>query len=237
MKRFAALLLFLVLLPLALPAGAESTAEFELTYFEENYAFEKEISEDGESVWFQTRTDAEKRAFSTPYDNDTYYSVIFPELAVRNYPRPAEREGELRIWIRYRGTKELNVDAVSVFAGGEEYRFLDVYEPERIARKEDGTYAQDIAIRLGSSLYNATCFSVLMAEAYDTSMRMAENPDAELPKVRLVLHGGEETEITPPPVFWQELALFSAYIQQSPGNGRFLTAGEGTPCVMAVAHD
>ena len=83
---------FLVLLPLALPAGAESTAEFDLTYFEENYAFEKEISEDGESVWFQTRTDAEKRAFSTPYDNDTYYSVIFPELAVRNYPRPAERD-------------------------------------------------------------------------------------------------------------------------------------------------
>lgn len=238
MKFFAALVLVLALLPLAALAEAPISEGVSLAYFEDNDAvFEAEYSEDGEEAWFQTRAKAESRAFDTPYDNATYYSVIFPELAVRNYSRPAEREGELRIWIRYRGTKALDVDAVSVLAGGEEYRFLDVYEPERAAQKEDGTFAQDIAIRMGSNLYNATCFSVLLAEAYDAAVRMASSENAELPKVRLLLHGMEEAEIVPPAAFWQEMALFAAFVQEQAGNARFLTRGEGTPCVMAIRED
>ena len=72
-----------------------------------------------------------------------------------------------RIWIRYRGTKHLNISTVSVIIDGTDYRFENVSSPDWIATKEDGTAAQDVMLVLGSNQVNATCFASLFSKAIE----------------------------------------------------------------------
>ena len=225
-RRIIALILVLLLAAALTTAGAAENTETDgtmpgtlnISYFEENGEyFRTEVSDDGTAAYIQTKASAENRAFSTPYENDRYYSAVFPELVISNWDREAERIPVFRIWIRYRGTKHLNIGAVSLIADGTDYRFLDVSSPDwiatkedgtaaQIATKEDGTAAQDVQLVLGSDRNNATCFATLFSGAVEYAQSRMNNPEAPQPDISMVLHGDEEDILVTLPVdFWSEI--------------------------------
>lgn len=239
MKRIAALMLALVLGTSLIPAGsAEETGAdaaprgFDASPFTEDKTyFVTEVSEDGESAYIQTVAKAEDRAFSTPYESDVYYSTVFPELMVTNWPEETARIPMFRIWIRYRGIRHLNIGAVSLILDGTEYRFLDVSMPDWIATKEDGTAAQDVVLVLGSDRNNAAFFAAVFASAVEYIQAQMNDAAAPVPDVKMILHGDEETETTLPAGFWSELAMFVLGLE-SVGGFSYLTGTTGTPCMI-----
>ena len=241
MKKLIALVLTLALAGSLVCAGtAEETEADEAvsrtlstSYFEENKDFFRmEVSEDGETTYIQTIAEAENRAFSTPYENDRYYSIVFPELMITNGSEDAEQSSLFRIWIRYRGTKSLNISAVSFVIDGGDYRFMDVTTADWSATKEDGTEAQDAVIILGSDPINATCFAGLFAKAIEYAQNHMNDPDTPVPDVTMILHGDEEVEVLLPVDFWTETAMF-AYSLESIEGFSYLTSTTGTPCIFS----
>lgn len=241
MRRIIALILVLLLAAALTTAGAAESTETDgtmpgtlnISYFEENGEyFRTEVSEDGTAAYIQTKASAENRAFSTPYENDRYYSAVFPELMISNWDREAERIPVFRIWIRYRGTKHLNIGAVSLIADGTDYRFLDVSSPDWIATKEDGTAAQDVQLVLGSDRNNAACFATLFSGAVEYAQSRMNNPETPQPDISMVLHGAEEDiPVMLPADFWSEMAMFAFSLDNINGFP-FLTAIPGTPCMV-----
>jgi len=240
-KRIIALILPLLLAAALTTAGAAENTETDgtmpgtlnISYFEENGEyFRTEVSEDGTAAYIQTKASAENRAFFTPYENDRYYSAVFPELVISNWDREAERVPVFRIWIRYRGTKHLNIGAVSLIANGTDYRFLDVSSPDWIATKEDGTAAQDVQLVLGSDRNNATCFATLFSGAVEYTQSRMNNPETPQPDISMILHGDEEDiPVTLPADFWSEMAMF-VYSLDSINGFSCLTTIPGTPCMV-----
>lgn len=240
-RRIIALILVLLLAAALTTAGAAENTEADgtvsgtlnISYFEENGEyFRTEVSEDGTTAYIQTKASAENRAFSTPYENDRYYSAIFPELVISNWDRETERTPVFRIWIRYRGTKHLNIGAVSLIADGTDYRFLDVSSPDWIATKEDGTAAQDVQLVLGSERNNAACFATLFSVAVEYVQSRMSKPETQQPDISLILHGAEEDiPVVFPADFWSEMAMF-AFSLDSINGFPFLTSIPGTPCMV-----
>ncbi len=241
MRRIIALILALPLAAVLTTAEASGDTEVEATvsgtlnisYFEENGEyFRTEVSEDGTAAYIQTKASAENRAFSTPYENDFYYSAIFPELMISKWDKEAERIPVFRIWIRYRGTKHLNIGAVSMLANGTDYRFLDVSSPDWIATKEDGTAAQDVQLVLGSERNNAACFATLFSVAVEYVQSRMSKPEVPQPDISIVLHGDkEDIPIALPADFWSEMAMF-VYSLDSINGFSCLTTIPGTPCMV-----
>ena len=239
-RRIVALFLSLMLFIFLIPAGmAEQTEADEIMSGKPDFScftdhpeyFRKDVSEDGTIAFIQTQVPAEYRAFSTPYENDIYYSTIFPELMIRGWSEEKEQTPFFRIWIRYRGTKHLNISAVSVIIDGTDYRFENVSSPEWIATKEDGTAAQDVMLVLGSNQVNATCFAALFSKAIEYTQERLNNQDTPMPDVSFILHGDENTEITLPADFWAELAMF-AYNLDAINGFSSLTSTTGTFCMI-----
>lgn len=236
MKRITALILILILAVfLAASGNAEGTKArtLDISCFEEQKDFFRtEVSEDGTTAYIQTLAAAENRAFSTPYENDLYYSTVFPELMITGWDTETERIPFFRIWIRYRGTKHLNIGAVSLISDGTDYRFLDVSSPDWIATKEDGTAAQDVQLVLGSDRNNAACFATLFSGAVEYAQSRMSNPEAQQPDISMVLHGDEEDiPVTLPADFWSEMAMF-VYSLDSINGFSYLTSATGTPCLI-----
>lgn len=239
MKRIVGLLLMLTLAAV-LAAGYAEQTEADNTmsgkpdfscFTEHPEYFRTEISEDGTTAFIQVQAAAENRAFSTPYENDLYYSTVFPELMITSWSEEAVRIPFFRIWIRYRGTEHLNVSAVSVIMDGTDYYFENVSSPDWIATKDDGTAAQDVMLVLGSGQINAACFATLFSKAIEYTQALLENPDTPEPKVSFILHGDESTEITLPADFWAELAMF-AYNLDAINGFSSLTSTAGTLCMI-----
>ena len=240
-KRITAVILAMLLAAGLTDVGAAENTEAEnavsrtldISYYEENGEyFRTEVSEDGTAAYIQTKASAENRAFSTPYENDLYYSAVFPELMISDWDKEAERTPAFRIWIRYRGTKHLNIGAVSLIADGTDYRFLDVSSPDWIATKEDGTAAQDVQLVLGSDRNNAACFATLFSGAVEYVQSRMTDPETQQPDISLVLHGDEEDiPVVLPADFWSEMAMFAFSLDNINGFP-FLTAIPGTPCMV-----
>ena len=240
MKKLIALVLALALTGTLFAAAAAEGTEEEVSIpkvinvapFESSPEyFRIDVSDDGETAFIQTVAEADSRAFATPYESNLYYSAVFPELMIENWPREDERTAQLRIWIRYRGSKALNINAVSVIMGGSDFRFVDVTEAEWSATKDDGTAAQDAVIVLGSNPGNATCFAYLLAMAIEYGQNLASDPKSPAPEVTLVLHGDEDVEVTLPAGFWTELGMFAFNLDAVQGFP-FLTRTTGTPCFV-----
>lgn len=234
MKRIAALILMFILTATLAVTGTAETASrmFDPSYYGENKEFFRtEVSEDGTAAYIQTPAAAENRAFATPYENDLYYSTVFPELMITGWDAETDKIPFFRIWIRYRGTKHLNIGAVSLIIDGTDYRFLDVTSPEWTATKEDGTAAQDMALVLGSNPNNATCFAMLFSRAIEYARNSLDDPSTPQPDIPMILHGDEETAVTLPADFWSELAMF-AYSLDSINGFSYLTSATGTPCII-----
>lgn len=236
MKRITALILILIqAVFLAASGNAEGTKArtLDISCFEEQKDFFRtEVSEDGNTAYIQTLAAAENRAFSTPYENDLYYSTVFPELMITGWDTETERIPFFRIWIRYRGTKHLNIGAVSLILDGTDYRFLDVSSPDWIATKEDGTAAQDVQLVLGSDRNNAACFATLFSGAVEYAQSRMSNPEVQQPDISMVLHGDEEDiPVTLPADFWSEMAMF-VYSLDSINGFSYLTSATGTPCLI-----
>ena len=239
-RRIVALFLTLVLFISLIPAGmAEQTEADETMSGKPDFScftdhpeyFRKDVSEDGTIAFIQTQVPAEYRAFSTPYENDIYYSTIFPELMIRGWSEEKKQTPFFRIWIRYRGTKHLNISMVSVIIDGTDYRFENVSSPEWIATKEDGTAAQDVMLVLGSNQVNATCFATLFSKAIEYTQERLNNQDAPQPDVSFILLGDENIAITLPADFWAELAMF-AYNLDAINGFSSLTSTAGTLCMV-----
>ena len=240
MRRITAWILMLIMSVSLVAAGsAEKTEadgsmakEFDASCFTENRDyFRTDVSEDGQTAFIQTLVTAENRAFTTPYENDLYYSAIFPELMITNW-HEEEQIPFFRIWIRYRGTKQLNIKAVSLIIDGTDYRFLDVSSPDWIATKEDGTAAQDVQLVLGSERNNAACFATLFSVAVEYVQSRMSKPETQQPDISLILHGAEEDiPVVFPADFWSEMAMF-AYSLDSINGFSYLTAIPGTPCMV-----
>ena len=165
MKRIIALTLALVL---SIGCAAADNKSFNIRFFKDNASFFRFTEpEGGESAFIETLETAERRAFMTPYDSETYFSTVYPEIMVSDYTEDEAEHAAFRIWIRYRGTKHLNISTVSFILDGMEYRFLDVTTPDWTATKEDGTAAEDAMIMLGKDISNATFFAGLLARAVE----------------------------------------------------------------------
>ena len=240
MKRITALVLMLIMTVTMITAGLAEKTEadesmakwFDTSCFTENKDyFRTDVSEDGQTAFIQTLVTAENRAFTTPYENNLYYSAVFPELMVTSWPEEKEQVPFFRIWIRYRGTKQLNISAVSLLIDGTDYRFLDVNTPGWTAIKEDGTAAQDIQLVLGSASINATCFAMLFSKAIEYVQAQMNDPEAPTPDVTMVLVGDEKVKVDLPADFWSELAVF-AYSLESINGFSFLTSTAGTSCII-----
>ena len=240
MKRITALVLMLIMTVTMITAGLAEKTEadesmakwFDTSCFTENKNyFRTDVSEDGQTAFIQTLVPAEKRAFTTPYENSLYYSAVFPELMVTGWPEEKEQVPFFRIWIRYRGTKQLNISAVSLFIDGTDYRFLDVNTPGWTAIKEDGTAAQDVQLVLGSASINATCFALLFSKAIEYAQAQMNDPEASKPDVTMVLIGDEKVNVDFPADFWSEMAVF-AYSLESINGFPFLTSTAGTSCII-----
>lgn len=240
MKRITALVLLLIMsLSLASIGSAEKLEddksmikEFDASCFTENRDyFRTDVSEDGQTAFIQTLVTAEKRAFTTPYENNLYYSAIFPELMITDWQIKKEQVPFFRIWIRYRGTKQLNINAVSLIIDGTDYRFLDVDTPGWNAIKDDGTAAQDVQLVLGSTPINATCFAMLFSKAIEYTQTQMSDPQRPKPDVTMVLIGDDKVKVDIPSDFWSELAAF-AYSLESINGFSFLTSTVGTPCMI-----
>ena len=240
MKRITTLVLMLIMTVSMIAAGfAEKTGadesmakRFDTSCFTENREyFRTDVSEDGQTAFIQTLVTAEKRAFTTPYENNLYYSVAFPELMVTGWPDEKEQVPFFRIWIRYRGTKQLNINAVSMLIDGTDYRFQDLNTPGWTAIKEDGTAAQDFQLLLGSGSINATCFAMLFSKAIEYAQAQINDPEAPTPDVTMVLVGDEKVKVDLPADFWSELAAF-AYSLESINGFSFLTSTAGTSCII-----
>ena len=191
----------------------------------------EEVSEDGTAAYIQTKASAENRAFSTPYENDLYYSTIFPEIMIRGWSDEKTQIPFFRIWIRYRGTKHLNISTVSVIIEGTDYRFENVSSPDWIATKEDGTAAQDVMLVLGSNQVNATCFASLFSKAIEYTQERLKKQEISQPDVSIILHGDEDIDITLPADLWAELAMF-AYNLDAINGFSSLTSTAGTLCMI-----
>jgi len=240
MKRITALVLMLIMTVSMITAGsAEKTEadksmakEFDTSCFTENKEyFRTNVSEDGQTAFIQTLVTVEKRAFTTPFENNLYYSAIFPELMVVGWSEEKKQVPFFRIWIRYRGTKQLNINAVSMLIDGTDYRFQDLNIPGWTAIKEDGTAAQDVQLVLGSSSINATCFAMLFSKAIEYAQARMNDPEAQKPDVTMVLVGDEKVKVDLPDDFWFEMAVF-AYSLESINGFSLLTATTGTPCII-----
>ncbi len=237
MKRITALILTSILVIIRAVSGIAENTEtatrmFDPSYYQENSDyFRTDVSEDGSTAYIQTLAAAENRAFSTPYENDLYYSTVFPELMITGWDTETERIPFFRIWIRYRGTKHLNIGAVSLIADGTDYRFLDVSSPDWIATKEDGTAAQDMVLVLGSNPNNATCFALLFSRAIEYARNGLDDPATTQPDISMILHGDEEIAVTFPADFWSELAMFADSLDSINGFS-YLTSVTGTPCLI-----
>ena len=242
MKRIAALVLSLVL-AVSCAAASEEGAEaaqppavFDTGYFEQETSFTVTKSDDGQTAFIMAGLPAEQTAFTTPYESDTYVSAVFPDIIVSDYASGAPSP-HFRVWIRYRGTRPLNVTSVSFKSADKEYLFTDVAREEWTAVREDGTAAQDLLIVLGSDRNNAECFaSCLLAPGMEYfSARYGsgkDNPDATKPALVMVLHGDEEIEAELPDVFWMEMGMFGMALDAV--NGFSCLAGDaGTPCLAA----
>ena len=239
-RRIIALILALMLCISLIPVGvAEQTEADENMSGEPDFScftdhpeyFRKDVSEDGNTVFIQTQVPAEYRAFSTPYENDFYYSTIFPEILIRGWSDEKTQIPFFRIWIRYRGTKHLNISTVSVIIGGTDYRFENVSSPDWIATKEDGTAAQDVMLVLGSNQVNATCFASLFSKAIEYTQERLNKQDIPQPDVSVILHGDEDVDITLPADFWAELAMFAYNLDAIDGFSS-LTSTAGTLCMI-----
>ena len=240
MKRITALVLMLMMTVSIIAAGSAEKTEadesmakwFDTSCFTENKDyFRTDVLEDGQTAFIQTLVTAEKRAFTTPYENSLYYSTVFPELMVTDWLEEKERVPFFRIWIRYRGTKQLNINAVSLLIDGTDYRFLDVNTPGWNAIKDDGTAAQDIQLVLGSASINATCFAMLFSKAIEYVQTQMNDPEASKPDVTMVLVGDEKVKVDLPADFWSELAAF-AYNLEAINGFSFLTSTAGTSCII-----
>ena len=240
MKRITTLVLLLIVTVSLVAAGSAEKTEidglvaegFDASCFTENRDyFRTDVSEDGKTAFIQTLVTSENRAFTTPYENDLYYSTVFPELIITDWHEGKEQIPFFRIWIRYRGTKQLKINAVSLIIDGTDYRFLDVSSPDWIATKEDGTAAQDVQLVLGSTLINATCFAMLFAKAIEYTQARMIDPEASKPEVSMVLVGDEIVKVDLPADFWAEIAAFT-YGLDSINGFVFLTSAVGTPCVI-----
>ena len=239
MKRITALVLMLIMSVLLITDGSAEKTEademakgFDTSCFTENKDyFRTDVSEDGQTAFIQTLMTAGKRAFTTPYENDLYYSAVFPELMITGWNEEKKQTPFFRIWIRYRGTKQLNINAVSLIADGMDYRFLDVNTPGWTAVKDDGTAAQDIQLVLGSTPVNATCFAMLFSKAVEYTQAQMSEPETPKPDVAMVLVGDEKVKVDLPTDFWSELAAF-AYNLESINGFSFLTSTAGTSCII-----
>lgn len=228
MKRIILLVLALVLFT---GCAAADNKSFDVGFFRDNASFFRfTVPEEGESAFIETLETAEHRAFITPYESETYFSTVYPEIMVSDYTEEKAGNAAFRIWIRYRGTKHLNISTVSFILDGMEYRFLDVTVPEWNATKEDGTAAEDAMIMLGRDISNATFFAGLLAKAVEYVEAKAADPEKALPEVTMILHGEEDVEVTLPGAFWEETAAFAIALDAVNGF-QFLTRNyTGTPC-------
>ena len=240
MKRITALVLMLIMTVSLVAAGSAEKTEadgsmakgFDASCFTENRDyFRTDVSENGQTAFIQTLVTAENRAFTTPYENDLYYSAIFPELIITGWHEEKERIPFFRIWIRYRGTKQLNINAVSLIIDGTDYRFLDVNTPGWNAIKDDGTAAQDVQLVLGSTPINAACFAMLFSKAIEYTQARMKDPEASKPEASIVLVGDETVKADLPADFWSEIAAF-AYGLDSINGFSFLTSTAGTSCII-----
>ena len=218
MKKITALLLVLVLVAgqavsFAETAQEETPAVFDDGYFTENgEVFEVKVSDDGESALITTRDTIENRSFVTPYDSDTYYSVIFPDIFILDYPRKEERAAALRIRIVYNGTKAMNFSSVTFIGAEREYTFTGVIPDGESASAEDGTVTEDLVIIGGKSENNARFLSEMMADSYEYAVRRYSQDggeETELPVWTVILHGDEDVTIALPAGFWTDFAMFT----------------------------
>ena len=240
MRRITVWILMLIMTVSLVAAGSAEKTEadrsmakgFDASCFTENKDyFRTDVSEDGQTAFIQTLVTAEKRAFTTPYENDLYYSAVFPELMITGWHEEKEQVPFFRIWIRYRGTKQLNINAVSLIIDGTDYRFLDVNTPGWNAIKDDGTAAQDVQLVLGSTPINAACFAMLFSKAIEYTQARMKDPEASKPEASMVLVGNEIVKVDLPADFWSEIAAF-AYGLDSINGFSFLTSTAGTSCII-----
>ena len=235
MKKLTAFLLTVSILFTLAASAAESMKEelpktLDVSYFVQNSQyFRTEETEDKTAVSIQTAAGAENRAFSTPYESDLYYSTVFPEILVANGQDESNGSCFFRIWFRYRGTKHLNIRAVSISLDGITYTFREVSPEDWTATKEDGTAAQDVVLILGRDPDNAACFASLFAKAAEYAAKRTADENTPKPEAKVILRGDEDVETDLPEGFWSETAIFVFSLDAVQGFP-FLATTTGTPC-------
>ena len=240
MKKIIALVLALTLAAGLTAAAAETPESFDVSYFEKNgNIFQVEVLQDGESaritsVAANEKTTRPNYAFSTPYDTESYYSAIIPDIAVLNYPRDQERQAAFRICILYNGTKPLNIISATFAGNGYEFTFSEITMGS--APEQDGVYTESLVIVGGNSDNNARFLATLMADALGYVQRRyitdGGDVNAALPGWTLVLHGDEDVTVQLPAGFWDDVGLFT--LSLSDMNALNLIArNPGSPCEIA----
>lgn len=183
-------------------------------------------------VFIDTTTESRDEAFVHRYESDSYYSLIYPDIIVLNYSDTSGQFPVLRVWICYRGTKEMNFrSAEFILPGGDTFTVSDISEPDRVYLKDDGSYAEDLLVRFGTNNFP------LFKELATAAIRYANDQygddgdrSAPPPAIRLVLHGNEDLEVNLPSVFWADLGLFCVTLPEDLDTS-FITRNEGNPCI------
>ena len=241
MKKAIALLLCLALATGLVPALAETGTDvvdvpevFDTSFFSQNPGtFTIDIPESStDTAYITINNSNEARSFGHPYVSEKYYSIVFPELMVMDYSEETNRMPFLRIWFRYRGTKRLNINAVTFMSDTGEYRFTDVTEPDWIATKEDGTEAQDLMIFAGKREDTAYFFAYLLdasAQYYVQKCSTEDKSSVPAPAWKVVLHGDEDITVTLPEGFWTDMGIFALSLNKINGFS-YILKNDGSPC-------
>ena len=233
MKRILSLILAAALVFLAGAAAADDE-KFSSEFFEtNNKIFKLEVDTENDAGIVTINNDAQGKAFSTPYDSQTYFSMIYPELIIGHYAQKDKQIGVFRIWIRYNGTKFLNIDSVTFMIDGVTYDISEISDPSRRMTRDDGTCTEMLLVKFGK---NCSKFvAKICAAAYDyVNKRYGKNGDENtpVPQMKMILHGeGEDIEVMVPDEFWQDLGLFAVALNNTKGYEE-IGNSKGSPCVV-----
>lgn len=237
MKRIIAWILAAALLLSAASALADD-AVFSSDFFEQNdKIFTLEVDKDNDAGVVTANSSAEGKSFSTPYDSESYFSMIFPELIIGNYSQKDKQIGVFRIWIRYNGTKFLNIHSVSFIIDGVTYDITEISDPSRVMTRDDGTCTEVLLIKFGKNC--AKFVARLCANAYmymNSRYGKSGDKSTEAPKMTMILHGDEDIEVTVPDAFWDDMGVFAVALNNTNGYAE-IGNSKGSPCTVTGDED
>ena len=188
MKKWISMLLALCLL------GTTALADvLDLSYVrEKNSIFNIDVDNESDVAFIKSTTSAKERSFVHKYESDTRYSSTRFDVLVVDYSKTTAYPVP-RLWITYAADEFLYINSVSFYVDGKKFTFSGISNKDW-QNKFDNGIVEECLIKFGSEQID---FLVAMEHELKKYPTYDELMDPEKgPKIRMVLHGKEDVEVT-----------------------------------------